>query len=671
MARNTKIQLRRGTAVQWNVLLNGGTDPVLAEGEIGYEIDTGRFKIGKTSGTAWSLLPYAGGSTLVSQTGIGFTFDTAANAYTLYSYITGVNGGQDGITFQTLPLSGLLNDINASGTYYSIGLSTKLENFHDLTGNGIVVQSGSNFYTRSLSSGNNITINNADAVSANPIIGLSSSLTGLSSISGNDNFSISSNSGITIDAGSGIVRVDDLAISGNLQIGSGIDILLAAAILAQGPIAYSGNPTRFQGSVYFDNIPKVGPSGDGGINATGVSLEGHKHIVSDITDFCDGVSSCVDTSLAATSGIQLEYSSGDNKLTVSLTGQALELYKFNDTGLIARTGPSTFSGRTINASGSNIYIGNGDGVSANPTIGLNPSPIVQSLTTSGNLNVGQNLTVDGNLTINGDTVITNVSVIEVEDPTIRIGATSGTLAAGDLKDRGIEFVYQTGNSVPITGFFGYDLSANAFVFLNNINSTGLYTGTASVLNVGGLYSTGGVSGTVLTATTAQGGVSPIVVSSSGLVSNLNSDYLDGQHGSYYINAGNLTGTLPSGQLPSISPAFSITANSPTSLFINGLTVDSAGRLLSATSGSHTLATDTIKGIASFSNSDFDVTSGAVSIKTSGVGNSQLEYNSITIGSGTIALGGSTSTLSGLAGISGISASNPTTLYFCVIDGGSP
>jgi hypothetical protein len=125
MPRNTKIQLRRGTAAEWLVGV-----VALDVGEIGYEIDTGRFKIGKSGVSLWSELPYAGGSTITANDGIGLIFDQPTNAYTAYSVITGV-AGQDGITFETLPLSGLLNNVNASGTYYKIGLSNKLENFHD------------------------------------------------------------------------------------------------------------------------------------------------------------------------------------------------------------------------------------------------------------------------------------------------------------------------------------------------------------------------------------------------------------------------------------------------------------------------------------------------------------------------------------------------------------
>jgi hypothetical protein len=46
----TKIQSRRGTAAQWTAV-----NPILAQGEIGYETDTGKFKVGDGS-TAWNSM---------------------------------------------------------------------------------------------------------------------------------------------------------------------------------------------------------------------------------------------------------------------------------------------------------------------------------------------------------------------------------------------------------------------------------------------------------------------------------------------------------------------------------------------------------------------------------------------------------------------------------------
>jgi hypothetical protein len=53
MPRNDLIQLRSDTAAKW-----ADVNPTLAIGEVGFETDTGKFKIG-TGSTAWNSLPYA------------------------------------------------------------------------------------------------------------------------------------------------------------------------------------------------------------------------------------------------------------------------------------------------------------------------------------------------------------------------------------------------------------------------------------------------------------------------------------------------------------------------------------------------------------------------------------------------------------------------------------
>lgn len=57
MAVITQIQFRRGTAAQWS-----STNPVLSSGELGYETDTGNFKIGNGT-TAWNSLSVLNGIT--------------------------------------------------------------------------------------------------------------------------------------------------------------------------------------------------------------------------------------------------------------------------------------------------------------------------------------------------------------------------------------------------------------------------------------------------------------------------------------------------------------------------------------------------------------------------------------------------------------------------------
>jgi len=89
----TKIQLRRGTALQWST-----SDTVLSSAEVGFETDTGKFKIGNGT-TAWSGLEYfVGGeidlseyltlssasTTYLTQESASTTYLTQASASTTY-----------------------------------------------------------------------------------------------------------------------------------------------------------------------------------------------------------------------------------------------------------------------------------------------------------------------------------------------------------------------------------------------------------------------------------------------------------------------------------------------------------------------------------------------------------------------------------------------------------
>lgn len=59
-----QIQVRRDTAANWT-----SADPILAQGEIGFEVDTNKGKFGDGT-TAWTLLPYFGGSSLGTVTSV-------------------------------------------------------------------------------------------------------------------------------------------------------------------------------------------------------------------------------------------------------------------------------------------------------------------------------------------------------------------------------------------------------------------------------------------------------------------------------------------------------------------------------------------------------------------------------------------------------------------------
>lgn len=74
-----RIQLRRGTANQWTTI-----NPVLANGEAGYETDTRKIKVGNGTST-WSQLQYIASSASVSLAGLSDVDATAKqNGSVLY-----------------------------------------------------------------------------------------------------------------------------------------------------------------------------------------------------------------------------------------------------------------------------------------------------------------------------------------------------------------------------------------------------------------------------------------------------------------------------------------------------------------------------------------------------------------------------------------------------------
>lgn len=95
--------------------------------------------------------------------------------------------------------------------------------------------------------------------------------------------------------------------------------------------------------------------------------------------------------------------------------------------------------------------------------------------------VGGNLTVTGNLTINGTTTTVNSTAVTLDDPIITLGGDTAP-TSDDNKDRGVEFRYHDGTSARL-GFFGYDDSAQNFVFLTSATNTSeVFTGTKATID---------------------------------------------------------------------------------------------------------------------------------------------------------------------------------------------
>jgi hypothetical protein len=89
------------------------------------------------------------------------------------------------------------------------------------------------------------------------------------------------------------------------------------------------------------------------------------------------------------------------------------------------------------------------------------------------------LILNSNVQINGTTNNVFSTITNYLDPILNIGSVSGTVPAGDFKDRGIQFTYyNVGSSTSNTGFFGFQNSTQRFVYYANAtNSNEIITGS--------------------------------------------------------------------------------------------------------------------------------------------------------------------------------------------------
>lgn len=107
-----QIQFRRGTALEWTT-----EDPTLAEGEMGIELGTGKYKIG-TGADSWTSLPYGGLDGLPIEIGVAASDE-----------ITPITTGTDKIIFRA-PAAFTLGSVRASlsvaqasGLIFTVGVT--------------------------------------------------------------------------------------------------------------------------------------------------------------------------------------------------------------------------------------------------------------------------------------------------------------------------------------------------------------------------------------------------------------------------------------------------------------------------------------------------------------------------------------------------------------------
>lgn len=126
MARNALIQLRRDTSTTWT-----SVNPILAAGEIGFETNTGKYKIG--NGTSpWSSLYYAG-APLGATSGLIVKTNSGGELTTLAAGTSGQFLQYDG-TWATPSVSGYVSQTNGTVTTASTS-SGVVRNIYTSTSN--------------------------------------------------------------------------------------------------------------------------------------------------------------------------------------------------------------------------------------------------------------------------------------------------------------------------------------------------------------------------------------------------------------------------------------------------------------------------------------------------------------------------------------------------------
>ena len=157
-----KIQLRRDTTANWT-----SSNPTLSQGEIGYELTTGKIKIG-TGTTAWNSLSYL---TIATNSVTGtLTFPDATVQSTAwlgslaYSSLTGVP------TLATVATSGSYNDLankpNIAGTY-SFNVAADDSSLKTINSNETVKFIGAGGITTASDAEGNITITGSGSATVN------------------------------------------------------------------------------------------------------------------------------------------------------------------------------------------------------------------------------------------------------------------------------------------------------------------------------------------------------------------------------------------------------------------------------------------------------------------------------------------------------------------------
>ena len=506
MPVNTLIQVRRGSGEGWSNAPNQLGRGILYNGEIGYETNTGKFKIGDGT-TSWDSLCYAsvpintdnfltndsinivvgsncGSATWsVDETWLAEFIANSSGSLNIEGVqdIIGTDAGNGGFLVNGTGIAWNYDDENNHLSVSVTGIPHTLITDWDAAISGnidtqLVAGTGINFV---YDSGNNtLTISTAVLDDSHTHIWdnitdakVKASLTELGYLSG---------------VVPGTAVADRVLVLDSSKDIDGIRNLTATDTITA--VTFSGNlsgDVTSTGSSSFSDVDINGGSIDGtviGANSaavvSGTSVYASVGFVGDLTGNAD--------------------SADQVKTQTASNGTGPYYLTFVDSNNNSATNETVYTDTTLeyNALTNILSLG---GVSATGTVSADHLSSTTLITTG-------NVTVGGDLTVAGTTTTVNSTVVEIGDNIIRVN-TSGLPTGGlEVRNSGTtDYKQLVWDKVDGRWEVGSEnFQANRFI------------------------------------STVANGTAPFVVTSTTAVTNLNSDLLDGQHGSHYLDWGNFT-----------------------------------------------------------------------------------------------------------------------------------
>jgi len=395
----TRMQQRRGTAAQWTA-----ANPTLAAGEIGFETDTNKFKVGNGS-SAWSSLAYFVDASVV--------FDSSEVQGLIDTAVSNLIDGAPNALNTLNEIAAAINDDENYAAYITNTFNSMGSDITDLQSNVV-------------------SLVNADIATNNTISELSSNVSSnLDTLSNN----LSTHSNLTLNA-HGISNTAALVYNDNVALtnertpvdGSVTEAKLANSAVTTAKIAADA----IDGSKIADDAVASEHIADQAIsnaqisNTAAIAQSKISNLTSDLANKQDKISGVSDTEIGyldgVTSNVQAQINAKAPSASPTFTGTVVL--------------PSDTSVGNV----SSTELGYLDGVTSNVQAQLNAKAALSGASFTGSISTTGDLTVDGNFTVNGSNVIVSASQIQVEDTLLQLGHTN----SGNTTDLGLFASYNDG-----------------------------------------------------------------------------------------------------------------------------------------------------------------------------------------------------------------------------------